>query len=133
MWANYGQVRLQHTDGCKRTRNGTRPRIVQLGTTPSSSTPRWWADQTRGDKIRLLFSRIEIGNCALAGRPGVRILELHENETFVGHHLDVRSTLVPFTAKTISDFQKKTSKLWFTKLSFMDFVKFHGARDIFGS
>ena len=118
MWANYGQVRLQHIG---RPVTGlamgpARPRIVQMGTTPS--TPCWWADQTR-DKIRLLFSTIEIGNCV--GR--VSGFWSHENGAFVGRHLDVRSTLVPFTAKTISDFQKKTFKACAcTKRSFMDFL-----------
>ena len=58
MWANYGQVRLQHTDGCKRTRNGTRPKIVQLGTTPC--TPRWWADQTWGIRLDYCFPEMRL-------------------------------------------------------------------------
>ena len=75
MWANYGQVQLQHTDGCKRTRNGTHPKIVQLGTTPY--TPRWWADQTQGIRLDYCFPelRLEIGS-----RPG--FWSCHENGGF---------------------------------------------------
>ena len=66
MWANYGQVRLHHIGRPVRgpAMGPARPSCGPPLLPPAGGLTRV------GDKIRFLFSSIEIGNCAPAGCRG---------------------------------------------------------------